>query len=141
MLEVVTVASSSVMTGSKHKPWVELLTPALLHWRIRAVLSERLGGFICKSSCYFFLPLILSFLELFILFYFQEFLFCPDGGAQNSEESLQFLNKLLSAEHFLQVGDGCHSSNFKFSFLSALTHKRNSFKCTILQQNRYIKQL
>lgn len=40
----------------------------------------------------------------FLLCVFKEFLFCGDGGAsQTSEEALQFLNKLLSAQHFLQV--------------------------------------
>lgn len=35
----------------------------------------------------------------------EEFLFCGDGGAsQTSDEALQFLNKLLTAQHFLQEG-------------------------------------
>uniref|UniRef100_H3C6W0 Centromere protein I n=1 Tax=Tetraodon nigroviridis TaxID=99883 RepID=H3C6W0_TETNG len=32
----------------------------------------------------------------------EEFLFCSNGGAQKSEEALQFLNRLLSTQHFLQ---------------------------------------
>ncbi|MEQ2188220.1 hypothetical protein GOODEAATRI_012826 [Goodea atripinnis] len=36
----------------------------------------------------------------------EEFLFCSDGGAnQNAGEALQFLNRLLCAQHFLQVCD------------------------------------
>uniref|UniRef100_A0A3Q2GCN4 Centromere protein I n=1 Tax=Cyprinodon variegatus TaxID=28743 RepID=A0A3Q2GCN4_CYPVA len=48
----------------------------------------------------------------------EEFLFCTDGGAgQNAEEALQFLNKLLSAQQFLQ--EGFHSSDaFLYKFLN-----------------------
>lgn len=48
----------------------------------------------------------------------EEFLFCGDGGAtQNSEEALQFLNKLLSAHHFLQEGFSS-SEAFLYKFLN-----------------------
>ncbi|XP_074530328.1 centromere protein I isoform X2 [Halichoeres trimaculatus] len=48
----------------------------------------------------------------------EEFLFCGDGGAsQNSEEALQFLNKLLSTQHFLQEGFSS-SEAFLFKFLN-----------------------
>ncbi|XP_069550259.1 centromere protein I [Brachyistius frenatus] len=48
----------------------------------------------------------------------EEFLFCGDGGAiQNSEEALQFLNKLLSAQHFLQEGFSS-SEAFLYKFLN-----------------------
>ncbi|XP_041652874.1 centromere protein I isoform X2 [Cheilinus undulatus] len=48
----------------------------------------------------------------------EEFLFCGDGGAnQNSEESLQFLNKLLSTQHFLQEGFSS-SEAFLYKFLT-----------------------
>ncbi|XP_068571615.1 centromere protein I [Cebidichthys violaceus] len=48
----------------------------------------------------------------------EEFLFCGDGGAsQNSEEALQFLNKLLSTQHFLQEGFSC-SEAFLYKFLN-----------------------
>ncbi|TNN72720.1 Centromere protein I [Liparis tanakae] len=48
----------------------------------------------------------------------EEFLFCGDGGAsQNSEEALQFLNTLLSTQHFLQEGFSC-SEAFLYKFLS-----------------------
>uniref|UniRef100_A0A8C4EGD3 Centromere protein I n=1 Tax=Dicentrarchus labrax TaxID=13489 RepID=A0A8C4EGD3_DICLA len=48
----------------------------------------------------------------------EEFLFCGDGGAsQNSEEALQFLNKLLSTQHFLQEGFSS-SEAFLYKFLS-----------------------
>ncbi|XP_014900264.1 centromere protein I [Poecilia latipinna] len=48
----------------------------------------------------------------------EEFLFCSDGGAnKNPEEALQFLNRLLSAQHFLQ--EGFNSSDaFLFKFLN-----------------------
>ncbi|XP_028272271.1 centromere protein I [Parambassis ranga] len=47
----------------------------------------------------------------------EEFLFCGDGGTtQNSEEALQFLNKLLSAQHFLQEGFSS-SESFLYKFL------------------------
>ncbi|XP_072251541.1 centromere protein I [Leuresthes tenuis] len=48
----------------------------------------------------------------------EEFLFCGDGGAaQNSEEALQFLNRLLSAQHFLQEGFSS-SDAFLYKFLN-----------------------
>ncbi|KAL6117463.1 cenpi [Pungitius sinensis] len=48
----------------------------------------------------------------------EEFLFCGDGGAsQNSEETLQFLDKLLSTQHFLQEGFSC-SEAFLYKFLN-----------------------
>ncbi|KAM6924282.1 centromere protein I [Xenentodon cancila] len=48
----------------------------------------------------------------------EEFLFCGDGGAtQSSEEALQFLNKLLSAQHFLQEGFSS-SDAFLYKFLN-----------------------
>ncbi|XP_074505544.1 centromere protein I [Sebastes fasciatus] len=48
----------------------------------------------------------------------EDFLFCGDGGAsQNSEESLQFLNKLLSTQHFLQEGFSCTEA-FLYKFLN-----------------------
>ncbi|XP_041845295.1 centromere protein I isoform X2 [Melanotaenia boesemani] len=48
----------------------------------------------------------------------EEFLFCSDGGgAQNSEEALQFLNKLLSAQQFLQEGFSS-SDAFLYKFLN-----------------------
>ncbi|XP_008273796.1 centromere protein I isoform X1 [Stegastes partitus] len=48
----------------------------------------------------------------------EEFLFCGDGGAiQNSEDALQFLNKLLSAHHFLQEGFSS-SEAFLYKFLN-----------------------
>ncbi|XP_040903373.1 centromere protein I isoform X1 [Toxotes jaculatrix] len=48
----------------------------------------------------------------------EEFLFCSDGGAsQNSEEALQFLDKLLSTQHFLQEAFSS-SEAFLYKFLS-----------------------
>ncbi|KAG8003916.1 Centromere protein I, partial [Nibea albiflora] len=48
----------------------------------------------------------------------EEFLFCGDGGAsQTSEEALQFLNKLLSTQHFLQEGFSS-SEAFLYKFLA-----------------------
>ncbi|KAM9356675.1 centromere protein I [Symphorus nematophorus] len=48
----------------------------------------------------------------------EEFLFCGDGGAsQNSEEAPQFLNKLLSTQHFLQEGFSS-SEAFLYKFLN-----------------------
>uniref|UniRef100_A0A669BC78 Centromere protein I n=1 Tax=Oreochromis niloticus TaxID=8128 RepID=A0A669BC78_ORENI len=48
----------------------------------------------------------------------EEFLFCGDGGpSQTSEEALQFLNKLLSAQHFLQEGFSS-SEVFLYKFLN-----------------------
>ncbi|XP_033994491.1 centromere protein I [Trematomus bernacchii] len=48
----------------------------------------------------------------------EELLFCGDGGAsQNSEESLQFLDKLLSTQHFLQEGFSS-SEAFLYKFLN-----------------------
>uniref|UniRef100_A0A674PKI4 Centromere protein I n=1 Tax=Takifugu rubripes TaxID=31033 RepID=A0A674PKI4_TAKRU len=46
----------------------------------------------------------------------EEFLFC-DGVTHNSEESLQFLNKLLSTQHFLQEGFSS-SEVFLYKFLN-----------------------
>ncbi|XP_041800256.1 centromere protein I [Chelmon rostratus] len=48
----------------------------------------------------------------------EEFLFCSDGGAShNSEEVLQFLNTLLSTQHFLQEGFSS-SEAFLYKFLN-----------------------
>ncbi|CAJ1058861.1 centromere protein I isoform X2 [Xyrichtys novacula] len=48
----------------------------------------------------------------------EEFLFCSDGGAsQYSEEVLQFLNRLLSTQHFLQEGFSS-SEAFLYKFLT-----------------------
>ncbi|XP_020501089.1 centromere protein I [Labrus bergylta] len=48
----------------------------------------------------------------------EELLFCSDGGAsQNSEEAVQFLNKLLSTQHFLQEGFSS-SEAFLYKFLN-----------------------
>ncbi|CAN9515133.1 unnamed protein product [Ophioblennius macclurei] len=48
----------------------------------------------------------------------EEFLFGGDGGsAQNSEEALQFLNKLLFSQHFLQEGFSS-SEAFLYKFLN-----------------------
>ncbi|XP_019941325.2 centromere protein I isoform X1 [Paralichthys olivaceus] len=48
----------------------------------------------------------------------EEFLFCGDGRAsQNSEEALQFLDKLLSTQHFLQEAFSS-SEAFLYKFLS-----------------------
>ncbi|XP_037531440.1 centromere protein I [Nematolebias whitei] len=48
----------------------------------------------------------------------EEFLFCSDGEAtQTSEEALQFLNRLLSAQHFLQEGFSS-SDTFLYKFLN-----------------------
>uniref|UniRef100_A0A3Q3VJJ7 Uncharacterized protein n=1 Tax=Mola mola TaxID=94237 RepID=A0A3Q3VJJ7_MOLML len=48
----------------------------------------------------------------------EEFLFCGDGGtSQTSEEALQFLNRLLSTQHFLQEGFSS-SEVFLYKFLS-----------------------
>ncbi|XP_059201753.1 centromere protein I [Centropristis striata] len=48
----------------------------------------------------------------------EELLFCSDGGAsQNSEEALQFLNRLLSTQHFLQEGFSS-SETFLYKFLN-----------------------
>lgn len=48
----------------------------------------------------------------------EEFLFCGDGGSpQTSEEALQFLNKLLSTQHFLQEGFSS-SEAFLYKFLN-----------------------
>ncbi|KAM4732691.1 centromere protein I isoform 2-T2 [Anableps anableps] len=48
----------------------------------------------------------------------EEFLFCSDGGAnKDPEEALQFLNRLLSAQHFLQEGFPS-SDAFLYKFLN-----------------------
>ncbi|MEQ2270972.1 hypothetical protein XENORESO_018665 [Xenotaenia resolanae] len=48
----------------------------------------------------------------------EEFLFCSDGGAnQNAGEALQFLNRLLCAQHFLQEGFPS-SDAFLYKFLN-----------------------
>lgn len=46
----------------------------------------------------------------FSFFFCEEFLFCADGGGSHkSEEAVQFLNKLLSTQYFLQVSPTFHS--------------------------------
>ncbi|XP_071772283.1 centromere protein I [Centroberyx gerrardi] len=48
----------------------------------------------------------------------EEFLFCSDGGvSQNSEEALQFLDRLLSTQHFLQEGFSSTEA-FLYKFLN-----------------------
>lgn len=51
-------------------------------------------------------------------FFFEEFLFCADGGgSQKSEVAVQFLNKLLSTQNFLQVSHTiCSNPSLSRSF-------------------------
>lgn len=69
-------------------------------WHIKGILSEK--GW--KETAYFIIPLTFLLTKYLFLLFSKEFLFCSDGGAShNSEEVLQFLNTLLSTQHFLQV--------------------------------------
>uniref|UniRef100_A0A667ZMW5 Centromere protein I n=1 Tax=Myripristis murdjan TaxID=586833 RepID=A0A667ZMW5_9TELE len=47
----------------------------------------------------------------------EEFLFCSSGVSQNSEEVLQFLDRLLSSQHFLQEGFSSTEA-FLYKFLN-----------------------
>lgn len=61
------------------------------------------------DGVFFSVCLIHWILYFFFCCFCSEFLFCTDVGAgQNAEEALQFLNKLLSAQQFLQVSTSCH---------------------------------
>lgn len=66
-------------------------------------------------SCDIFHHLNTQF-AFFCVFFCEEFLFCADGGGSHkSEVAVQFLNKLLSTQNFLQVGP---SFSFKSQFKS-----------------------
>lgn len=76
----------------------------------------------CNTFVIILFPwLFLSLNSLFAVFLL-ELLFCGDGGAtQNSEEALQFLNKLLSTQHFLQVSLTSSTNGQRVTFLYPFT--------------------
>ncbi|XP_061755956.1 centromere protein I [Nerophis ophidion] len=87
-------------------------------------LPSQMGSLLTSSLALHYLDCVQEELALLRLNFWlgcalqEEFLFCRDGGApQNSDEALQFLNKLLSAQQFLQEGFSS-SEAFLYKFLN-----------------------
>lgn len=77
-----------------------------------------------------FLHHLNKYSNCFFFFLYEEFLFCADGGGSHkSEEAVQFLNKLLSTQCFLQVSPTFHPEVqvIHFGGLSYLPHTVDSY--------------
>uniref|UniRef100_A0A3P8S9K4 Centromere protein I n=1 Tax=Amphiprion percula TaxID=161767 RepID=A0A3P8S9K4_AMPPE len=118
-------APTDQSSGRKMVPLVQLHSFAeLLENMHRIELPAQMGSLLGSSLALQYLDCVQDESALLRLNFWlgytlhEEFLFCGDGGAtQNSEEALQFLNKLLSAHHFLQEGFSS-SEAFLYKFLS-----------------------
>ncbi|KAM7417396.1 hypothetical protein PAMA_017178 [Pampus argenteus] len=118
--EVKTELSSS----RKVVPLVQLHSFAqLLENMHRVELPAQMGSLLGSSLALQYLDCVqdesaLLRLNFWLGYALYEEFFCIDGGvSQNSEEALQFLDKLLSAHHFLQEGFSS-SEAFLYKFLS-----------------------
>ncbi|KAM9849539.1 centromere protein I [Aulostomus maculatus] len=111
--------------GRKVVPLVQLHSFAqLLENMHRIELPAQMGSLLGSSLALQYLDCVQDESALLRLNFWlgyalhEEFLFCRDGGAsQNSEEPLQFLEKLLLAHHFLQEGFSS-SEAFLYKFLN-----------------------
>ncbi|XP_023129512.1 centromere protein I [Amphiprion ocellaris] len=118
-------APTDQSSGRKMVPLVQLHSFAeLLENMHRIELPAQMGSLLGSSLALQYLDCVQDESALLRLNFWlgytlhEEFLFCGDGGAtQNSEEALQFLNKLLSAHHFLQEGFSS-SEAFLYKFLN-----------------------
>ncbi|XP_035768574.1 centromere protein I [Neolamprologus brichardi] len=118
-------AQSEQSSSRRVVPLVELHSFAqLLENMHRIELPAQMGSLLGSSLALQYLDCVqdesaLLRLNFWLGYAFhEEFLFCGDGGpSQTSEEALQFLNKLLSAQHFLQEGFSS-SEVFLYKFLN-----------------------
>uniref|UniRef100_A0AAX7TLT8 Centromere protein I n=1 Tax=Astatotilapia calliptera TaxID=8154 RepID=A0AAX7TLT8_ASTCA len=118
-------AQSEQSSSRRMVPLVELHSFAqLLENMHRIELPAQMGSLLGSSLALQYLDCVqdesaLLRLNFWLGYAFhEEFLFCGDGGpSQTSEEALQFLNKLLSAQHFLQEGFSS-SEVFLYKFLN-----------------------
>ncbi|XP_061643984.1 centromere protein I [Phyllopteryx taeniolatus] len=90
----------------------------------RIELPAQMGSLLSTSVALHYLDCVQEESALLRLNYWlgyalrEEFLFCRDGGpSQSSDEALQFLDRLLSAHHFLQEGFSS-SEGFLYKFLT-----------------------
>ncbi|XP_037118347.1 centromere protein I [Syngnathus acus] len=96
---------------------------ALLENIHRIELPTQMGSLLSTSVALHYLDCVqeesaLLRLNFWLGYALQEEFFCRDGDSMdNSDEALQFLNKLLSAQQFLQEGF-CSSEAFLYKFLS-----------------------
>uniref|UniRef100_A0A3P8N898 Centromere protein I n=1 Tax=Astatotilapia calliptera TaxID=8154 RepID=A0A3P8N898_ASTCA len=119
------VSQSEQSSSRRMVPLVELHSFAqLLENMHRIELPAQMGSLLGSSLALQYLDCVqdesaLLRLNFWLGYAFhEEFLFCGDGGpSQTSEEALQFLNKLLSAQHFLQEGFSS-SEVFLYKFLN-----------------------
>lgn len=102
-----------------------------LKWFLQKKVKKRSGGPHCVQMQRIWDLQLFPFYSLFPVTEYlsccfcEEFLFCSDGGgSQSSEEALQFLDRLLSTQHFLQVsltvpGPGADLSLWHFYLATA----------------------
>ncbi|XP_047440314.1 centromere protein I isoform X2 [Mugil cephalus] len=121
------VVNKEAQTNSSRKvvPLVQLRTFAQLLENMHCIeLPAQMGSLLGSSLALHYLDCVQDESALLRLNFWlgyalhEELLFCADGGAgQDTEETLQFLNRLLSSQHFLQEGFSS-SEAFLYKFLS-----------------------
>ncbi|XP_071314602.1 centromere protein I isoform X2 [Trachinotus anak] len=118
-------APTDLSSSRKVVPLVQLHTlTQLLENMHRIELPAQMGSLLGSSLALQYLDCVQDESALLRLNFWlgyalhEEFLFCGDGGgSQTSEEALQFLDKLLSSQHFLQEAFPS-SEAFLYKFLS-----------------------
>ncbi|XP_061582332.1 centromere protein I [Cololabis saira] len=118
-------AQTEQMSGRKVVPLVQVHSFAHLLENMHHIeLPAQMGSLLGSSLSLQYLDCVQDESALLRLNFWlgcalhEEFLFCGDGGAnQSSGEGLQFLNKLLSAQQFLQEGFSS-SDAFLYKFLN-----------------------
>nr|XP_057932015.1 centromere protein I [Doryrhamphus excisus] len=112
-------------SGRKLVPLVQLRSfEHLLENMHRIELPAQMGSLLASSVALHYLDCVQEESALLRLNFWlgcalqEDILFCRDGGAlQNSDEALQFLNRLLLTQHFLQEGFSS-SEAFLYKFLN-----------------------
>ncbi|KAF7662006.1 hypothetical protein LDENG_00249160 [Lucifuga dentata] len=120
-----TKAQTEPSTSRKLVPLVQLHNFTQLLENIHRIeLPAQMGSLLGSSIALQYLDCVQDESALLRLNYWlghalhEEFLFCSDSGSsQTSEEVLQFLDRLLSTQHFLQEGFSSTES-FLYKFLS-----------------------
>ncbi|KAG7518240.1 centromere protein I isoform X1 [Solea senegalensis] len=117
-------AQTEPSLGRKLVPLVQLSSfTQLLDHMHRIELPAQMGSLLGSSLALQYLDCVQDEFALLRLNFWlgyalhEEFLFCGDGRASNSEEALQFLDKLLSTQHFLQESFSS-TEVFLYKFLS-----------------------
>ncbi|KAG7224743.1 hypothetical protein INR49_013454 [Caranx melampygus] len=118
-------AQTELSSSGKVVPLVQLRSlTQLLENMHRIELPAQMGSLLGSSLALQYLDCVQDESALLRLNFWlgyalhEEFLFCADeGGSQTSEEALQFLDRLLSSQHFLQESFSS-SEAFLYKFLS-----------------------